>query len=162
MQSGLSVTPSKSDKQAPNARRKELEAAKPDKLRVLKTPAFTARFAEIYAELDYIHPFSDGNSRTLRTFTKQLARQAGYEIDWERFGRIDVGRDLLYIARDLSVNALAKPYVQHENTLRKILYTQDRLDGNRDLPDLLRDAIQPSRAVAFAQMSNRETLKTLP
>ena len=141
---------------------KALEAANPDELRGLKTPEFTARLATIYAELDYVHPFSDGNSRTLRTFTKQLAKEAGYELDWERFGRSDVGRDLLYIARDRSVNELAKPHVQHENTMRKILHTQDRLEGNRALPDLLRDAVRPSRAVAFERMTEREALKEHP
>ena len=141
---------------------KALEAAKPDELRGLKTPEFTARLAKIYAELDYVHPFSDGNSRTLRTFTQQLAKESGYELDWERFGRNAVGRDLLYIARDLSVNELAKPHVQHENTMRKILHTQGRLEGNRALPDLLRDAVRPSRAVAFERMTEADALQEHP
>jgi hypothetical protein len=58
------------------------------------------------------------------------------------FGTFTCERFKTYIARDLSVNELAKPRVQHENT---ILHTQDRLDGNRALPDLLRDAVRPSR-----------------
>jgi len=139
-----------------------LDGANPAAMRGLKTPEFTAQLAKLYVELDYVHPFSDGNSRTLRTFTRQLAKEAGFEIDWERFGRRDVGRDMLYIARDLSVNALAKPHVQHEDTLRKILYTQTRLDGNRDLPDLLRDVVRPSRALAFEQISEQEALQTHP
>ena len=141
---------------------KVLAAADPEKLRGLKTPEFTAQLAKIYTELDYIHPFSDGNSRTLRTFTKQLARSAGYALDWERFGNIDVGRDLLYVARDLSVNALAMPNVQNESTMQRILYTTDRLQGNRTLPDLLRDAVRPTRAVAFEQMPEYEALKAHP
>lgn len=141
---------------------KALEAVHPDEMRGLKTPEFTARFAKIYAELDYVHPFSDGNSRTLRTFTRQLAKEAGYAVDWERFGRSDVGRDLLYIARDRSVNELAKPHVQNENTMRQILYSQDRLEGNRALPGLLCDAVRPSRAVAFEQLSERDALKEYP
>jgi len=83
---------------------KIFESAKPGVLCGLEPDAFTARLADIYAELDYIHPFSDGNSRTLRTFTRQLSYEAGYVVDWERFSRSDVGRDLLYTARDLSVN----------------------------------------------------------
>jgi len=75
------------------------------------------------------------------SFKKLVRHEAGYAVDWERFSRSDVGRDLLYIACDLSVNELAKPRIQHENTLCKILYTQTRLAGNRDLPDLLHDAV---------------------
>lgn len=156
------VAYSRMDEKAIASMEKTLEAAKPDELRQLKTPEFTARFAKIYAELDYAHPFSDGNSRTLRTFTKQLAKESGYEVEWERFGRSEVGRDLLYIARDLSVNELAKPHVQHENTMRQLILTRDRLDGNRALPDLLRDAVRPSRAVAFEKTIEREALKTHP
>jgi cell filamentation protein len=118
-----------------------LEIADPDELGKLNKTVFTARFGKLYAELDYLHPFSDGNSRTLREFMKQLASQSGYELDWDRFNTSEAGRDVLYIARGLSVNALAKPHIQHEETLRKIIHSMDRLEGNRSLPDLLRDAI---------------------
>jgi cell filamentation protein len=138
---------------------KVLESGEPDDLRGLKTDEFIVRIAKLYTELDYFHPFSDGNSRTLRTFTKQLANQAGYELDWERFGRSLAGRDILYIARDRSVNTLAKPHIQDEQTMRKIIHTTDRLEGNRDLPDLLRDAIRPSRAVAFERLPESEALQ---
>jgi cell filamentation protein len=124
-----------------------LEGANPAALRALKTAEFTDRFAKIYTELDYVHPFSDGNSRTLRTFTKQLARESGYEVEWEGFGQSPAGGDLLYIARDRSVNGLAMPHIQLEQSMRKISHSVDRLKGNRDLPDLLRDVVRPSRAV---------------
>jgi cell filamentation protein len=120
-----------------------LERAAPVKLRAMNTAEFTVCVAWIYAELDYAHPFGDGNSRTLRTFTKQLARASGYEIDWNRFASNPVGRDLLYIARDRSVNALAKSEARDEGTVKKLIYTMDRVSGNRDLPALLRDAVRP-------------------
>ena len=141
---------------------KALESAKPAELRGLKTAEFTARLASVYAELDYVHPFSDGNSRTLRTFTKQLAKEAGFELDWEQFGRSPAGCDLLYIARDRSVNELAKPHIQHEQSMRKIIHTADRLEGNRDLPNLLRDAVRPSRAVAFERMLEADAVQAHP
>ncbi|WP_281661183.1 Fic family protein [Microvirgula aerodenitrificans] len=139
-----------------------LQKANPDELRNLKTAEFTARLAKLYVELDYMHPFSDGNSRTLRSFTRQLAAESGYDLDWDRFARSDVGRDLLYIARDRSVNELAIPHIQHDDTLRKVVHTQDRFEGNRGLPDLLRDAVRPSRAVAFEQLPEQEALREYP
>jgi cell filamentation protein len=30
----------------------------------------------------YIHPFREGNGRTLRIFFSQLAENAGYSLDW--------------------------------------------------------------------------------
>ena len=156
------VAYSRMDEAAQGRLEKTLEGAKPDKLRGLKTAEFTASIANLYADLDYVHPFSDGNSRTLRTFTKQLANEAGYELDWERFGRSAADRDLLYIARDRSVNELAKPHIQHEQSMRKIIHSVDRLEGNRDLPNLLRDAVRPSRAVAFERMPEAEALQEYP
>jgi cell filamentation protein len=35
----------------------------------------------------------------------------------------------------------------------------DQLEGNRDLPDLLRDAIRPSRAIAFEQLPKADAIK---
>jgi cell filamentation protein len=141
---------------------KALEGAKPDQLRGLNTAEFTIRLAQIYTELDYAHPFSDGNSRTLRSFTKQLAEESGFALDWTRFNRSDVGRDLLCIARDLSVNALAKPQAQHEDTIRNIQHTQDRLESNRALPELLPDVVRPLRAMAFEELPEAEAVKAHP
>jgi len=123
-----------------------LNAIDPAHLAVLKTDAFIQAMAALYVQLDYLHPFADDNSRTLREFTHQLAQESGYLIDWAHFSKQLVGRDLLYIARDLSVNALALPHVRHDDTRRDILYSMDILAGNRTLLDLLRDVIRPSRA----------------
>ena len=93
--------------------------------------------ASLYAELDYVHPFPDGNSRTLRTFTKQLANASGYELEWARFNHVAGRKSILYVARDKAVNALARPEIQHEKTMRKIVFSMDRLQANHDLQDLL-------------------------
>lgn len=59
--------------------------------------------AETYARLDYLHPFREGNSRTLRTFTEQLARENGHKLDWGTTNVTPQSRDALYIARDIAV-----------------------------------------------------------
>ena len=35
-----------------------------------------------FSELNAIHPFREGNGRTQRIFFEQLARDAGYALDW--------------------------------------------------------------------------------
>jgi cell filamentation protein len=122
-----------------------LKGANPARLSRLKTAEFTQAIGKLYAEADYIHPFRDGNSRTLREFTRELAEASGYTLDWEWFSQSPAGRDILYVARDISVNTLALPHVQHFGTRRDITLSLDQLEGNRDLPDLLRDVIRPSR-----------------
>ena len=45
---------------------------------------FAARAAEHLVELNAIHPFREGNGRTLRAFLFVLARQAGHDINMDR------------------------------------------------------------------------------
>ena len=134
----------------------------PEKLGALKIDAFRVGISALYVELDYIHPFCDVNSRTLRTFTRQLAAQAGYALDWGKFNQNPTGRDLLYIARDRSVNDIALKHVQDEQAKRQIVYTMDRLESNRALPDLLRDVIRPARVAAFENLSGTNALQAHP
>lgn len=150
------------DKAAQERLDKVLKSPVPTKLRNLDVQEFTTTLVKLYAELDYIHPFSDVNSRTLRTFTRQLAKESGYELDWTRFNASEVGRDLLYIARERSVNLLAKPHIQHEQSMRKIVHSMDRLEGNKDLAGLLQDVVRPNRAVAFEKLPEDEALQQHP
>ena len=136
-----------------------LKQANPAALGKLNTTDFTQALGKLYTELDYIHSFPDGNSRTLREFTRQLADESGYRLDWEQFGKSPVGRDLLYIARDRSVNKLALPHIRHAGTKRDVMMTMDQFEGNRDFPNLLRDAVRPARAIAFEQLPESDALR---
>ena len=61
---------------------------------------FTEGLAEHWGDLTSLHPFVDGNCRTQRVFVDQLARGAGWAIDWRDL-RVDVvqaARNFAYIA----------------------------------------------------------------
>lgn len=139
-----------------------LQDAKPAKLAQLDTQEFTKTIAKVYAELDYLHPFADGNSRTLRTFTKQLANEAGFELDWERFNRSAGTRDALYVARDKAVNAIAVPQMTNERSMMRIVGSMDRLEANKNLEQLLEGAARPLRAIAFEQQTAADALRKHP
>ena len=47
-------------------------------LKGLEGERFAGRLAFYYSELDAIHAFREGNSRTLRAFTADLAQAAGF------------------------------------------------------------------------------------
>lgn len=81
----------------------------PAALRGLNAEQFSGKMAQLYGDLDHLHPFKEGNSRTLRAFTSQLAREAGFELDWNTVGATAEGRDKLYIARDKEVIKRAFP-----------------------------------------------------
>lgn len=92
-------------------------------LRNLKTPAqvsamdateFSSYLGSLYGDLDYIHPFSEGNSRTLRTFTRLMARHWGIDLDWSASNANAASRDQLYMARDIEVLKRAYPNLSAE------------------------------------------------
>lgn len=139
-----------------------LRDADPTALAALKTHDFTQYIATLYAQLDYRHPFLEGNSRTLREFTRQLAAESGFTIQWERFNRSSGGRDTLYIARDLSVNAISLTELHDADVLRQVQLNMDRLGQNRGLPDLLRDVVRPSRAIAFETLPIEQAVRKHP
>lgn len=72
-------------------------------LKQLDQRAFATKVAHLYGELDAVHPFREGNSRTLRQFTSDLAMQAGFELGWSRLPVDREARARLYFARDLAV-----------------------------------------------------------
>lgn len=51
-------------------------------LRGLDRSQFIERVAHHYDQINYLHPFREGNGRTQRVFWAQIADQAGHPIDW--------------------------------------------------------------------------------
>jgi cell filamentation protein len=51
-------------------------------LRGLDRPAFVDGLTVLFAQLNALHPFREGNGRTLRAFLAQLARAAGHPLRW--------------------------------------------------------------------------------
>lgn len=83
----------------------------------LDTLEMSEAMAQTYARLDYLHPFREGNSRTFRTFTEQLARENGHELDWGTTNVSAASRDDLYVARDVAVMNLRYPDLTEEKVL---------------------------------------------
>ncbi len=55
-----------------------------DFLRGLNRPGFAAAAGRIIGDLNYIHPFREGNGRTQMFYLEQLAAQAAHPIDLAR------------------------------------------------------------------------------
>ena len=58
------------------------ELDKERNLQGLPKDEFINRLAYFYDQLNYIHPFREGNGRAQRLFWTRLAKDANYEIDW--------------------------------------------------------------------------------
>lgn len=120
---------------------KILLEADPARFRISDKDEFVKKLAALYSKLDYIHPFPDGNSRTLREFTRCLSLESGHQLRWEVFNKDDTARDLLCIARDIAVNKLALANLADDDARRGVYYTLDTFEGNPSLEDLLKDAV---------------------
>jgi cell filamentation protein len=60
-------------------------------LRGLGLNSFVERLAHYLGEVNALHPFRDGNGRAQRAFCRQLAREAGFTLDWQH---LDPGRNV--------------------------------------------------------------------
>ncbi|WP_139412437.1 Fic/DOC family protein [Bartonella mastomydis] len=63
------------------------QLAKEQYLRGLDADEFSQRAGYYMGEINALHPFREGNGRTQREFMGQLAREAGYNIDWKGITR---------------------------------------------------------------------------
>jgi cell filamentation protein len=63
------------------------ELAAENYLRGLDEDDFSVRAACYLGALNSIHPFRDGNGRTQREFIRELAEQAGHELNWNSISR---------------------------------------------------------------------------
>jgi fido (protein-threonine AMPylation protein) len=55
-----------------------------DNLRSLPREQFAERAADVMIALNDAHPFREGNGRTQRAFMRELAKEAGHELDFFR------------------------------------------------------------------------------
>lgn len=94
---------------------KELHSEK--LLRNLQDVKFYQRAAYYFAELNYIHPFREGNGRATREFLRQLFLLNGYEVDW---GAVSV--DLFLHAMEESVYDTAELVCVLQECLHKQAY----------------------------------------
>lgn len=53
-------------------------------LKDLPRNGLVSRLAYFLSELNALHPFREGNGRSIREFARQLLLNAGYRLDWEK------------------------------------------------------------------------------
>lgn len=103
-------------------------------LRGMDREQFANKMADVYAGVNEMHPFREGNGRSTREFIGQLAREAGYQLDYSK-----VDRQTWNEAAKQSARGNLEP-------VREVFYEITTVE----------------RAVAFDKLSTREALAKHP
>lgn len=106
-------------------------------IRKLDSDAFAAKIGDIYAHMDFVRPFKNGNSYTLREFSSALAIKCDFTLDWSLLAK---NPELLYVALVLDVNAVALPHITDSAILNALQKSVAALRNNKKLADLLSKA----------------------
>jgi cell filamentation protein len=82
---------------------------------------FSIALANVYSDLDYLHPFNEGNSRALREFTQQFSNHIGRSFRWipGNTEQTSTDRNILYMARDFLALQKHYPGLSPEEALAK-------------------------------------------
>lgn len=56
-------------------------------LRGMDKEQFSAKMGQVYAAVNEMHPFREGNGRATREYMYQLGREAGYHLDYAKVGK---------------------------------------------------------------------------
>jgi len=122
------------------------------------------KLARLYGDLDHAHGFYEGNSRTLREFTRSLAAEAGFTLDWTGTNVTAEQRNALYAARDLEVITRHYPGVTPETaedrrSYEAALQAQSFRStlGDHPLCDIIRAGLQPAQKRDVTQTAAPET-----
>lgn len=86
------------------------ELAKENCVKGLDKEAFIKRLAYYYDQLNYIHPFREGNGRTQRIFWRRVAHDAGYEINWDAIAGDENDEASRIAAEDMDLSALERMF----------------------------------------------------
>lgn len=136
----------------------------PAALRGQSADEAAAKLARLYGGLDHAHGFYEGNSRTLREFTRSLAAEAGFTLDWTGTNVTAEQRNALYAARDLEVitrhyPGLTPETAEDRRSYEAALQAQSFRSslGDHPLRDIIRAGLQPAQTRDVTRTAAPET-----
>jgi cell filamentation protein len=93
---------------------------------------FTDEAADFFIQLNRLHPFREGNGRTQRIFTEQLAQQAGYKLDLS----VDKSMMIKACIDSMSGNNTLMKDIFYYNCIKKAEIIKT---SNKELPEWLKN-----------------------
>lgn len=117
-------------------------------------PEFAHRASVYLKELNFIHPFPEGNGRVQRIFLQELAKRAGYEIDLTKIDRAS------WIAASVQSREIPEmvdgKFSEHPKMSQLIRAACRDRGQTRDVTERLRDRLLDARAQGGDQTRDRD------
>ena len=86
------------------------ELASENYLKDLPRVEFINRLSYYYDQLNYIHPFREGNGRTQRAFWSRVASDAGHVLCWNEVGADENNEASRVAANDMDLSGLIRMF----------------------------------------------------
>ena len=137
----ITVCYSPMDKNSIKEAENVLHSINVERMKKLDQNELAKELSDIYKKLDYFHPFPDGNSRTLREFTRSLSAEVGFELDWSKHTQQEV-----YLARDFEVNTITLSKISDQN---QKFFIEDEIEAilkhpqYKSLENIIHDSLTP-------------------
>ncbi|HEX8326089.1 MAG TPA: Fic family protein [Hymenobacter sp.] len=140
---------------SPDVEALAVQLAAENNLKGLTKPQFVERAAYYLDHFNHVHPFREGNGRTMQAVLMQLGHQAGYRISFEK-----VYKDF-NLARDTGVVGVSANQQENQTRLRYLLDTATTpLPGAAGLLARLPNQAQPL-AASTLEVARIEALREL-
>lgn len=92
----------------------------------LSKEQFALKAAQYYSDLNYLHPFREGNGRTIREFFRQLSGKAGYQLEWSQVSKEEYLKAVIQTNDAYKINDLT-------NVFLKCIKTEEQIQPNQQL-----------------------------
>ena len=109
-------------------------------LQNLDKDSFSKEVAYLFGHINNLHPFREGNGRTQRIFIKEVAKQAGYEIDFSQTTKermiqasIEFNQGKPKKMEEIFIEALDKQMIADLKPFNQLLIEQKGVDGWNNL-----------------------------
>ncbi|EFE87970.1 Fic/DOC family protein [Fusobacterium periodonticum] len=81
---------------------------------------FSEKLGQVFLDINMLHPFREGNGRSQRLFISDLARENGYDLEWENISK----EIMIEISRNDNIKETAEIF---EKNLKEINQTIEKI-----------------------------------
>lgn len=91
---------------------------------------FSERLGQVFLDINMLHPFREGNGRSQRLFISDLARENGYDLEWENISK----EIMIEISKNDNIKETAEIF---EKNLKEINQTIEKIRRKKERTEII-------------------------